>query len=251
MAAKPEDDHLAYGHDLSNQGSSSSSGSQRGILGDVHNRFQNWRIGGKPVSVLGLLNLCSGTFNQRITLIISFALILTLFQTPVQAYPDEPQLGEKKSIFDKFHSTVHQLRSEIKNEIKSQFVIAEDKFHAHTHVDGQCSQGVHDSENRFDSFAAPRENNDIKWFVDGCGTNSQTFVYNYYRVLIYLHLGYMWAVSKALENAKDSIWILDCEFTLPICESCTQMQRSLRLLLGYRELGLTLEHISCNHDMIV
>ena len=84
------------------------------------------------------------------------------------------------------------MRSEIKNEVKSQFVIAEDKIHAHTHVDGQCFQGAHDSENRFDSFAAPRENNDIKWFVDGCG--------------------YMWAVSKALENARESIWILDCEF---------------------------------------
>ncbi len=143
-------------------------------------------------------------------LIISFALTIILFQTPAQGYQDEPQPGEKKSIFDKFHNTVHQMRSEIKNEIKGQFVIAEDKVHAHTHVDGQCFHGAHDSENRFDSFAAPRENNDIKWFVDGCG--------------------YMWAVSKALENARESIWILDCELPSSMFDEFRK-PKSLCLLL--------------------
>jgi phospholipase D1/2 len=44
-------------------------------------------------------------------------------------------------------------------------------------------------DNRFHSFAPPRRGNDAKWFVDGCG--------------------YFWAVSVALEEAKESIWILD------------------------------------------
>ncbi|PGH03648.1 phospholipase D [Blastomyces parvus] len=45
------------------------------------------------------------------------------------------------------------------------------------------------SQNRFGSFAPPREHCDAKWYVDGCD--------------------YMYAVSRALENAKESIWILD------------------------------------------
>jgi len=45
------------------------------------------------------------------------------------------------------------------------------------------------SQNRFDSFASDKNGNDVKWYVDGCG--------------------YMWAASKALEGARESIWILD------------------------------------------
>lgn len=47
------------------------------------------------------------------------------------------------------------------------------------------------SEHRFGSFAPPRQANDAKWYVDGCS--------------------YFYAVSKALESARESIWILDCK----------------------------------------
>jgi phospholipase D1/2 len=50
------------------------------------------------------------------------------------------------------------------------------------------------AENRFGSFAPQRRHNDVKWFIDGCG--------------------YFWAVSEALESAKESIWILDCEYAV-------------------------------------
>lgn len=50
------------------------------------------------------------------------------------------------------------------------------------------------SQNRFGSFAPPRERCDAKWYVDGCD--------------------YMYAVSRALETAKESIWILDCKRSL-------------------------------------
>jgi phospholipase D1/2 len=50
------------------------------------------------------------------------------------------------------------------------------------------------TEHRFGSFAPPREANDVKWYVDGCS--------------------YFYAVSKALESARESIWILDCELLL-------------------------------------
>lgn len=49
-------------------------------------------------------------------------------------------------------------------------------------------QGSH----RFGSFAAPCEGNDVKWYVDGAS--------------------YFFAVSLALERARDSIWILDCTY---------------------------------------
>lgn len=47
------------------------------------------------------------------------------------------------------------------------------------------------TEHRFGSFAPPREYNDVKPYIDGCS--------------------YFWAVSVALENARESIWILDCK----------------------------------------
>lgn len=43
--------------------------------------------------------------------------------------------------------------------------------------------------NRHKSFVPPRDGNNAKWYVDGCT--------------------YMWAVSMALENARESIYILD------------------------------------------
>ncbi|KAM5446440.1 putative phospholipase D [Microsporum audouinii] len=44
-------------------------------------------------------------------------------------------------------------------------------------------------KNRYGSFAPVRDYGDAKWYVDGCS--------------------YMWAVSRALETARESIWILD------------------------------------------
>ena len=67
--------------------------------------------------------------------------------------------------------------------------------HSHTHAGAQCDDGTHDSsQHRYGSFAAQRSGNDAKWYVDGCG--------------------YMWAVSRALEQATESISILDCEIPL-------------------------------------
>ncbi|EHA24902.1 hypothetical protein ASPNIDRAFT_200845 [Aspergillus niger ATCC 1015] len=51
------------------------------------------------------------------------------------------------------------------------------------------SASYYNTENRFGSFAAPRQGNEVKWHVDGCA--------------------YFYAVSKALESAKEYIWILD------------------------------------------
>ena len=58
-----------------------------------------------------------------------------------------------------------------------------------------AGQGIGQSQprqdqHRFDSFVGPQEGNAVKWYVDGAG--------------------YFWAVSIALQEARESIWILDC-----------------------------------------
>ena len=76
--------------------------------------------------------------------------------------------------------------------------------------------------NRFHSFAPARTGSDAKWYVDGCG--------------------YMWAVSVALEEAKDSIWILDWwlspELYLRRPPSANEDYRVDRLLLAAAERGV-------------
>ncbi|KAG9231487.1 hypothetical protein BJ875DRAFT_516928 [Amylocarpus encephaloides] len=62
---------------------------------------------------------------------------------------------------------------------------AEQQSYSQSTDGAQSSAGA----NRFHSFAPQRSGNNAKWFVDGCG--------------------YMWAVSVALEEARESIWILD------------------------------------------
>jgi phospholipase D1/2 len=64
-----------------------------------------------------------------------------------------------------------------------------DETHSHTHLGEVCHELHTGTENRFHSFAPQRQENAAKWFVDGCG--------------------YFWAVSIALEEATESIWILD------------------------------------------
>lgn len=99
--------------------------------------------------------------------------------------------------FGKLHSIVHDIGSDLM-----------DKFSGKDEApQGQGSQGGQGqqqgqqpgaaqnppqefhSSHRFESFAPQRQGNDIKWYVDGCS--------------------YMWAVSVALEQARESIFILD------------------------------------------
>ncbi|GAB7347274.1 hypothetical protein MBLNU459_g3363t2 [Dothideomycetes sp. NU459] len=110
---------------------------------------------------------------------------LSLKSRPSQ--PAQSNLGQTPtmSFFDKMHSAVHSFGDDIKNKITG---VGE--THGHTHMSGECSDGLHSQNlHRFQSFAPQREGNDVKWYVDACG--------------------YMWAVSMALERAQESIWILD------------------------------------------
>jgi len=92
--------------------------------------------------------------------------------------------GIFSSILGKVHRKVHEFGTEVAGKISGE------ETHSHTHIDANCTDGVHDSPHRYASFAGERDRNDAKWYVDGCG--------------------YMWAVSVAIEQARESIWILDC-----------------------------------------
>ena len=122
-----------------------------------------------------------------------------------QSGEDEPKRGILSDFQRNFHgnrpgglfSNLLDHASRTAQELGSKVVdkIREIEVHSHTHLCAHCSDGYHSSLHRYTSFARQRNGNLAKWFVDGCG--------------------YMWAVSVALEQATESIWILDCEHRLP------------------------------------
>lgn len=97
--------------------------------------------------------------------------------------PNRPQKQDKLSSFlDRIEGTVSDVGSQLAQRIGT--AIDPDAYAGY-------GAGNNSSKNRFNSFAPTRENNDVKWHVDG--------------------FTYFWAVSRALETAKESIWILDCK----------------------------------------
>ncbi|ROW04426.1 hypothetical protein VMCG_04985 [Cytospora schulzeri] len=68
-------------------------------------------------------------------------------------------------------------------------IFGSEEKHSHTHEGAECHEihGEH-SENRYQSFA-PQSSGHAKWHIDGCA--------------------YFWALSEALEEAQESIFILD------------------------------------------
>lgn len=102
------------------------------------------------------------------------------------------------SIFNKVHGAVHGLGAEVTERLTGR----------KTPTPGVPAGQTEDASlHRYGSFARPKGGDDVKWYVDGCG--------------------YMWAVSRALEQAKETIWILDCEFnstlTLRNAQKCFMM----------------------------
>ncbi|KAH7132532.1 hypothetical protein B0J11DRAFT_521930 [Dendryphion nanum] len=103
--------------------------------------------------------------------------------------------GGMSFVFDKLHKAVHGIGSEIKDKLsgkddqpQGQQAQQQGGYSGQGQPAPQPGQEYH-SQHRFLSFAPERHGNDIKWYVDGCG--------------------YMWAVSVAIERARESIWILD------------------------------------------
>jgi phospholipase D1/2 len=112
----------------------------------------------------------SGSYNQQ-------------QQPPPPSNTNRPPKQDKLSSFlDRFEETVTGVGSQLAQKIGT--TIDADAYA------GYGSSSNANSRNRFGSFAPVRESNDVKWHVDG--------------------FTYFWAVSRALETARESIWILDC-----------------------------------------
>lgn len=117
------------------------------------------------------------------------------YQQPVRvdgSNPSRPSGGGLGSfVFHKLHAAVKDIGTRIDPNIVAG-TGAGPATHSHTHTGAQCSHDMHENErHRYGSFAAQRTGSDAKWYVDGCS--------------------YMWAVSRALQQATTSIWILDCK----------------------------------------
>jgi phospholipase D1/2 len=103
-------------------------------------------------------------------------------QQPPPPSSRPPKQDKLSSFLDRFEETVSGVGSQLAQKIGT--TIDADAYA------GYGSSSNTNSRNRFGSFAPTREANDVKWHVDG--------------------FTYFWAVSRALETARESIWILDC-----------------------------------------
>ncbi|KAL8768775.1 MAG: hypothetical protein Q9209_005063 [Squamulea sp. 1 TL-2023] len=163
MAQYYKEDQLAYGDSYERYSTSNDrpeykdgqhevegEGGERGLIGDTYRKFRG-RYSGNMAANGG---------------------------------PEQPS-GLVSGLFNTLHGAVHGLGSELQQKVSGR-----PSTSSHAHSGPQCDNTIHNqSQNRYGSFASQRNNNDIKWYVDGCG--------------------YMWAVSRALEQARESIWILD------------------------------------------
>lgn len=94
------------------------------------------------------------------------------------------------SFFNKLHEPFHGFVSDLKDSLTGkddnkpqQGSQAQESGQSQP----QPGQEYH-TQHRFMSFAPERHGNETKWYVDGCS--------------------YMYAVSVAIEQARESIWIL-------------------------------------------
>lgn len=175
MAGENREDPLAYGDyhqgGEGNPADENYQGGERGLIGDTYRKLRN-KYQPPQQDPTATQNLHPQTHDPN-------------------APPPQPTDGSRpssslgSSLFDKLHGAVHGLTAELNQRLTG---------HHDSASQGSASQGAGSagsSQYRYGSFADQKGGNDVKWYVDGCG--------------------YMWAVSRALEQAKESIWILDCK----------------------------------------
>lgn len=183
MAGDNHDDSLAYGDYYEagrgaqgDDGAEKYQGGERGLIGDTFRKLHSFY---KPQE---------HDQTSPPTLHGSAA------NVPPNTSGQQSSSAAGSSLFDKFHGVVHGLGSELNQRLSGRYNAASPSSglggSSGTSVSGDASQ------NRYGSFAGSTCGNDAKWYVDGCG--------------------YMWAVSRALEQAVESIWILDCKKQPPV-----------------------------------
>ena len=184
MAQSDKDDPLAYGeyHERGYDGSGGYDegyeGGERGLVGDTYRRLRNKY--GPQQGVSGGPGQTQGV--------------------PPNGGPEQSG-GLASSLFNKIHGVVHEVGSELNQRLsgRERPPNTASQTAANAQPTMQAPTGIGalaTPQNRYGSFAVQRYGNDAKWYVDGCG--------------------YMWAVSIAIEQARESIWILDCKCHIEI-----------------------------------
>lgn len=203
----PEDDGLAYGDDYAqSRGGGGQGGTDRSILGDTFRKFKSEYDKHKtPSSSQNYGYSSSGASNQGSnqgyygqqgpnTGYPQTGQSAYLGGPPNQLPQERPDLASK--LLGGLHSTLHNIGSDVANLLgpdnrplsqHSSQPIGQAGPPSYAHA--PASPGIPQGPNRYDSFASEKPGSDAKWYVDGCG--------------------YFWAVSRALEGARHSIWILD------------------------------------------
>lgn len=198
MASGNREDHLAYGdyHPRRTEGvgEAEPQDGERGFLGDA---FRNLRSRYQPQQP-GPTSAASDKPQDSGQNYPS-----TSTASDGSSKPSFGLLGS--SIFSKVHSAVHGIGAEVTERLTGR------KSPTPGAPVGQTEDA---SLHRYGSFARPTGGDDVKWYVDGCG--------------------YMWAVSRALEQATETIWILDCGFNSVLGLShCRKMLNDALQLLSY------------------
>lgn len=173
MAGDHRDDPLAYGdYYQGGKGTQGKDGDERGLIGDTFRKLHSFY---KP---------------QQQDQITPPQLHASAPNAPASSSGGQkPSTGAGASLFDKLHGVVHGLGSELNQRLAGRYDATSPSSGLSGSVETATSQNT--SQHRYGSFAGTKFGNDAKWYVDGCG--------------------YMWAISTALEQARESIWILDCK----------------------------------------
>lgn len=178
MAGDHQDDPLAYGDYYpeergaqGNDGAENYPEGERGLIGDTFRKLHSFY---KP---------------QQLDQNAPPPLHGSAPNAPPYSSAQQPSSAAGSSLFDKLHGVVHGLGSELNQRISGRYNAISPSSGLGGSFGTTASPDA--SQHRYGSFAGTRFGNDAKWYVDGCG--------------------YMWAVSRALEQAKESIWILDCK----------------------------------------
>ncbi|KKK18333.1 hypothetical protein P175DRAFT_0505037 [Aspergillus ochraceoroseus IBT 24754] len=180
-----QEDHLAYGHYYNQDSERVGQGEgTRGLVGDAFNMLKSQykhhgsqsnkpQDQGPPQQQFSQDYNPGGYGNPGQSQ-------SSAYQEPGYQAGKPPKQDKVSALFDKLQGTVAGLGAGVAQRLG-------------TAIDpqgyAQYGAGKPQAETRFGSFAPPRHGNDVKWYVDGCS--------------------YFLAVSKALETARESIWILD------------------------------------------
>ncbi|PYH41596.1 putative phospholipase D (PLD) [Aspergillus saccharolyticus JOP 1030-1] len=184
MSHREED--LAYGHYYGDSARGASGDTERGFVGDT---FQKLKETYKTHQQQGSSNAQQSQYQQ------------THSQTQGSAHQYPPSYGNNSPQHHQHQqSTYHQQSPKPQKQDKLSGLFGKletlgNEFAQKigTALDPQAyaeyGSTKPQTQNRFGSFAPERQGNEVKWHVDGCA--------------------YFYAVSKALESARDYIWILD------------------------------------------